>query len=396
VVSARTGAALVFATTIAFVSCGDAYSEGAPTCADGMADCDLATPGCETDIRSSPSHCGFCGNACPTRADGFPICSDRTCTIGCNTGFGDCNGVVEDGCETPLSDDPKNCGACNNECPEQSPVCSGGKCRVSCSGTKADCNADPSDGCEADLESDAAHCGACDAPCAAGGECVAGKCVAPSSCKELADRTPRPPSGVYRLDVDGDGPLEPFDAYCELDPAQDGGGWTLALKVDGSKNTFTYDAPLWANADLLAPNEAALDDTEAKLASYDLLSFKAVRVGLKEGAGPIRWLVILQDGRSLRSVFASRTRIPTALGPAAWRALVDAPSTQPECNAEGFNVEEPEDRDVRIGIAFDTVSSCAGADSFIGIGIRDAQVTAGNVNREASVFRPMMGYVMIR
>jgi len=35
--------------------------------------------------------------------------------------------------------------------------------------------------------------------------------------------------------------------------ASDGGGWTLALKADGSQPTFVYDSALWTNADTVNP-----------------------------------------------------------------------------------------------------------------------------------------------
>jgi hypothetical protein len=54
---------------------------------------------------------------------------DMTCVPPvCEPPFADCNGICEDGCETNLSNDAHNCGACGNVCPAEAPICVNGCC----------------------------------------------------------------------------------------------------------------------------------------------------------------------------------------------------------------------------------------------------------------------------
>lgn len=94
---------------------------------------------CATDIMRDNDNCGGCGIKC---GDYDPInmtsrCVDGACVLQCYKHFSgltnvfedwtDCNGLVEDGCEINLTNDPKHCGACGNACPEGVP-CFDGKC----------------------------------------------------------------------------------------------------------------------------------------------------------------------------------------------------------------------------------------------------------------------------
>jgi hypothetical protein len=71
--------------------------------------------GCETDLSTSPSHCGACGAVCDAATHGS--CQEGACV--CLDGFVDCDGDKTNGCETSAADlvtDPSNCGACGNDC----------------------------------------------------------------------------------------------------------------------------------------------------------------------------------------------------------------------------------------------------------------------------------------
>ena len=215
-------------------SATESCSAGACTiasCEPGFGDCnDDASDGCEVDVRSSPAHCGGCGNACALE-HATASCTDGACAIeSCDAGFDDCDGDPSNGCETPLDtltdcgacgvscsvtggtascesgtcaigvcEDPStgdcnrdpsdgceatldtltDCGGCGVACdlPNASESCASGTCEiVECSGDWADCDGDPSNGCEVDTGSDEDHCGACDNACSRRDRCRSGVC----------------------------------------------------------------------------------------------------------------------------------------------------------------------------------------------------------------------------
>jgi hypothetical protein len=196
---------------------------------------------CKIDTSSDVNHCGACDTKCPVYSKWghtTSICSDGKCTFACDGSYADCNKVAADGCETRTFDDPKNCGACGNDCgdaggicwrgacgcpsgftqcgnecvnlasdqlncgacgsicnPPSDPqdpkwicgprvqpqntrwTCAKGACSMQCAPGYGDCNkAFCADGCELDLSSDPSNCGACGRACAPGQECVEGQC----------------------------------------------------------------------------------------------------------------------------------------------------------------------------------------------------------------------------
>jgi hypothetical protein len=79
------------------------------------------------------------------------------------------------------------------------------------------------------LESNAGYCGDCDSACATGSLCIDSACVAPTSCKDLHQKSPALADGSYTLDPDGAGGALPFSAHCDM--TIEGGGWTLVASV---------------------------------------------------------------------------------------------------------------------------------------------------------------------
>jgi len=147
-------------------------------CEPGFGDCDgMAANGCETSLTTM-TDCGGCGMACKPSGTGTEArCATGTCMAnGCAEGFADCG----QGCIS-LANDPAHCGKCNQACPSSTAsMCSGGRCTsVTCLAGHADCNGKASDGCETDLGA-AGTCGSCDVGCGpyANGSpgCSAGQC----------------------------------------------------------------------------------------------------------------------------------------------------------------------------------------------------------------------------
>ena len=65
---------------------------------DGDADEDF-------DLNTDLENCGTCGNACDF-AGGVGSCTAGICEMaGCDSGYGDCNGDMADGCEQNLLND---------------------------------------------------------------------------------------------------------------------------------------------------------------------------------------------------------------------------------------------------------------------------------------------------
>lgn len=119
VVSGATALALLMATAtctqLLGVEPAETVPEGGPLpkCASGRASCRGAL--CDTDIVTNKEHCGACGNVCNS-LNGSATCEDGRCTLVCTERYADCDGRGATGCESFLSTDVKNCGACGRDC----------------------------------------------------------------------------------------------------------------------------------------------------------------------------------------------------------------------------------------------------------------------------------------
>lgn len=140
-----------------------------------------------------PAHGGLCvhdaGSAAelvdfihPLNAAGWKARLAFPLLVGCNAGFGNCDGTPGNGCETGLST-LSNCGACNTACTQaplnSTPVCVAMACSFKCTTGWGNCDSNAANGCETLLLSDGANCGNCGAKCSGVLVCSNGMCKLP-------------------------------------------------------------------------------------------------------------------------------------------------------------------------------------------------------------------------
>ncbi len=162
-------------------SCGAnaACSGGACGCVAPYLNCDGNwANGCETDPARDPANCGRCGNSCGANA----ACSSGNCVCS-STRWGNCDGNWANGCETDLTT-LSNCGGCGVPCNPPNTTgqsCATGTCTFSgCFSGWGNCDGVVANGCEAQLNT-LANCGACGVPCGplpnASASCATGTCA---------------------------------------------------------------------------------------------------------------------------------------------------------------------------------------------------------------------------
>lgn len=226
---------------------------------------------------------------------------------------------------------------------------SGDETDVDCGGSCKPCAVDKT--CATSLDCDKSICNA------------AKTCELAISCKDLLAAHPGIDSGVYELSNAGRNAK--YEAGCEM--RWDGGGYTLVMKIDGSKNTFDYESALWTMSVFLAEDHPRIDDkVEAKFQAYHEVPLGEVALAF-DSNGIKRLKVPAPASVSLATIIAKGATTATSLGATSWRGLVNSPSLQNDCNPEGYSVDRNGAK-VRIGILGDDRTSCENPDSFIGVG----------------------------
>jgi len=146
---------------------------------------------CELTV-TDPNNCGACANACSFANAASGGCVNSQCQQGaCNTGFANCDNNSANGCGTNVTNDVNNCGACGNACPggfnnaahTDAAACTGGTCGLVCISGWADCDGQFNNGCETNIATDMNNCGACGSVCGnlgPGYTCTNGACLGAS------------------------------------------------------------------------------------------------------------------------------------------------------------------------------------------------------------------------
>lgn len=173
-------------------------------CPEGHAACDEdPNNGCEARIDREEENCGACGRECQI-ANASSVCENGECVfVECNPGWADCDGDLENGCETRIDDNMAHCGGCNRACgyANASAACSGGTCHFgSCDAGWGDCDGNHANGCEAPLDT-TQNCGTCENTCAyanAGAACSDGSCVMTACHPDYANCDGDPNNGCER------------------------------------------------------------------------------------------------------------------------------------------------------------------------------------------------------
>ena len=270
-------------------------------------------------------------------------------------------------------------------------LCQGATCLPS-AGT-SDCddgNPCTADGCAVTLG--CSHTAVDDGSACAGGICQTGACVVEKTttlAKSCAWVAQGQPNGVYWLDPDGNGPLVPFQSWCDLAGAstatlgEPSGGWTLVLEVDGSSPDAAWAAPLWTEATATVNATLWPSKENARHGGYATLPVKQVRIGMVVG-GITRTLTVDASGPSLRAMLTGKP-IATKADLLQWEALLPKGSLQAHCHSQGLAVVASNGAKVRVGILGNNEKDCGSVDSWLGLGAvpvvcgQKATPTVGNV-----------------
>jgi hypothetical protein len=138
------------------------------SCDSGWGDCNgNPSDGCEVNTNTSPNYCGSCGNSCSI-PNGTAGCSSGSCTIAsCNPGWANCDGQISNGCETNTAVDPTNCGGCGTVCngTNGTALCQSGSCAIACNSGYGNCDGNVANGCEVNTTNSVSNCGGCGQAC---------------------------------------------------------------------------------------------------------------------------------------------------------------------------------------------------------------------------------------
>jgi hypothetical protein len=194
-------------------------------CPLGHTTCPNSVFRCDVNLLTDTNNCGACGVACPADSGGAAYsCVNGRCALTCVPDFGtlDCNGIVDDGCETTATTND-NCGFCGNRCADPTKPCayrSDGAFACGCPDGELACPYFNIAMCINVEESDE-NCGACGHACDPTGVDVYGP-----------DAKPPPPNMYYGCHNRQCGQLKCTNYHASCDTDVLGNGCETALWTD--------------------------------------------------------------------------------------------------------------------------------------------------------------------
>jgi hypothetical protein len=169
--------------------CGEACPVGV-ACVNSVCACPVNEKVCGnncTNVQTDSFNCGICDNNCRGQTDSTGVCDNGSC-VPCPASTQNCDGQLGV-CNTPILNDPNNCGGCNSSCINvtSTGVCDNGFCEK-CPEGKANC-ALGTGFCNTNLLTSEQNCGACGRVCENGNACINGTCECVSNCNCTGDAT---------------------------------------------------------------------------------------------------------------------------------------------------------------------------------------------------------------
>ncbi|CAH3175881.1 unnamed protein product [Porites lobata] len=246
----------------------------------------------------------------------------------------------------------------------------------------------------------------CDCSCASESACRPGQDSddsLPISCKEIWKKTNIRVDGTFYIRTGLPSRYE--EVFCHMTPINGcgDGGWTLVMKIDGKKKTFTFDSRYWTdNVTYNVAGGTSLEKVETKLSTYWSTPFTRLCLGMSYENEEAKWISLSYSGSSLWHVISNGTYIPTNLTAGEWKKLLDNSTIRENCTQQGFNSGN-EDARARIGIVGDD-SPCVPKNSFksrIGFGASGSWYGMNNDNScgnecERKVSKEAFGYIFVQ
>merc|ERR1711959_129849 len=152
--------------------------------------------------------------------------------------------------------------------------------------------------------------------------------------------------------------------------------WHLAMTINGATSTFNYNSAYWTNG-----RTGNFGSGNSKTAWFNKPA-RQIRLVMKYGRNTRQVSYRHNTNLSLTQLFKGGHR-GTRINVHSWRHLGgnNVFGFQNHCNKQGFNTIARggnfQKTDIRFGIVMNQENNCGSPDSSIGIGMKDAGVTAG-------------------